>query len=110
MPEYLVPGVFVEELSLLPPSVAEVDTALPAFIGYTARATQVQTDDLHNVPRRIRSLAEFESCYGTRSISASCSRRPSPSAPACRIALPFSIWTRTIAMLPACVETSATPT
>src|SRR5574343_1402061 len=64
MPEYLVPGVFVEELSLLPPSVAEVDTALPAFIGYTARAAQLQADDLHNVPCRIRSLAEFESRYG----------------------------------------------
>lgn len=64
MPEYLVPGVFVEELSLLPPSVAEVDSALPAFIGYTAQAVQFQANDLNNVPRRIRSLAEFESCYG----------------------------------------------
>lgn len=64
MPEYLMPGVFVEELSLLPPSVAEVETALPAFIGYTAQAVQGKADDLHNVSHRIRSLAEFEACYG----------------------------------------------
>lgn len=64
MPEYLVPGVFVEELSLLPPSVAEVETALPAFVGYTAQATLNKPGDLLNVPHRIGSLAEFEACYG----------------------------------------------
>lgn len=35
MATYLSPGVYVEELALLPPSVAEVATAIPAFIGYT---------------------------------------------------------------------------
>lgn len=65
MPEYRVPGVFVEELSPLPPSVADVETALPAFIGYTEKASLSQPGDLHNVPRRIRSLVEFEACYGT---------------------------------------------
>ncbi len=29
------PGVYVEEMSLLPPSVAQVATAIPAFLGYT---------------------------------------------------------------------------
>ena len=32
---YKTPGVFVEEIPKLPPSVAQVETALPAFIGYT---------------------------------------------------------------------------
>ncbi|MCB9230933.1 MAG: phage tail sheath family protein [Bacteroidia bacterium] len=32
---YKTPGVYVEEISKLPPSVAEVSTAIPAFIGYT---------------------------------------------------------------------------
>ena len=35
MPVYKTPGVYVEEISTLPPSVAEVATAVPAFIGYT---------------------------------------------------------------------------
>ena len=34
MPTYKTPGVYVEEISILPPSVAEVATAIPAFIGY----------------------------------------------------------------------------
>ncbi len=29
------PGVYVQEISTLPPSVAEVSTAIPAFLGYT---------------------------------------------------------------------------
>jgi uncharacterized protein len=37
MPTYKTPGVYVEEISTLPPSVAEVATAIPAFIGTTAR-------------------------------------------------------------------------
>ncbi|HWN70707.1 MAG TPA: phage tail sheath C-terminal domain-containing protein [Haliangium sp.] len=36
MPTYKTPGVYVEEISTLPPSVAEVATAIPAFIGTTA--------------------------------------------------------------------------
>lgn len=64
MPEYRVPGVFVEELSPMPPSVAEVATGLPAFVGYTEKAGLSRQGDLHNVPHRIRSLAEFEACYG----------------------------------------------
>jgi len=35
---YKIPGVYVEEISLFPPSVAEVATAIPAFIGYTEKA------------------------------------------------------------------------
>ena len=35
---YLTPGVYVEEKSLLPPSVVGVATAIPAFIGYVVKA------------------------------------------------------------------------
>ena len=35
MANYEYPGVYVEEISTLPPSVAGVSTAIPAFIGYT---------------------------------------------------------------------------
>src|SRR5260370_26858080 len=34
---YKSPGVCVEEISTLPPSVAEVSTAIPAFFGYTEK-------------------------------------------------------------------------
>src|SRR5574343_2091161 len=64
MAEYRVPGVFIEALAKLPPAVAEVETALPAFIGYTAQATLSRSGDLLGVPHRIRSLVEFEACYG----------------------------------------------
>jgi phage tail sheath protein FI len=66
MPEYLVPGVFVEELAQLPPAVAEVDSALPAFVGYTAQAKRSKTGDLRRVAQRIRSLAEFEAFTARR--------------------------------------------
>ncbi len=61
----LRPGVYIEELSLLPPSVAQVETAIPAFIGYTVQAEDKVADDLHLVPKRIKSLAEYEGFYGT---------------------------------------------
>jgi len=64
MPTYNTPGVYIEEISVFPPSVAEVETAIPAFVGYTANTTQLTTGDLANVPRRIKSLLEFESLYG----------------------------------------------
>jgi phage tail sheath protein FI len=56
----LTPGVFVEEKSLLPPSVVGVATAVPAFIGYVVKA-------LPTVPQvvEITSLREFEDLFGT---------------------------------------------
>ena len=38
MANYKTPGVYVEEISTLPPSVGQVPTAVPAFVGYTAKA------------------------------------------------------------------------
>ena len=60
---YKTPGVYIEEISVLPPSVAEVETAIPAFIGYTERAEE-KGDDLTNKPRRIKSLVEYELYFG----------------------------------------------
>lgn len=64
MPTYRTPDVYVEEISVFPPSVAEVETAIPAFIGYTARATRIVDGDLVNVPTRIKSLLEYETLFG----------------------------------------------
>jgi uncharacterized protein len=62
---YKTPGVYVEEIVKFPPSVAEVETAIPAFVGYTEKAKRFIEDDLHNLPMRIKSLLEFEQYYGT---------------------------------------------
>ncbi len=62
---YKTPGVFVEEIPKLPPSVAQVETALPAFVGYTNKADEIAPGDLINKPKRIGSLVEFEQFYGT---------------------------------------------
>ena len=51
---YKTPGVYVEEISKLPPSVAEVETAIPAFIGYTEQDTYNGLT-LVNKPTRIKS-------------------------------------------------------
>lgn len=60
---YKTPGVYVEEISLFPPSVAQVDTAVPVFIGYTEFAT-LNGQSLTNVPTEITSLKEYNAAYG----------------------------------------------
>lgn len=64
MPEYQTPGVYIEEIPKLPPSIASVETAIPAFIGYTEKAQWKAADDLLNKPWRISSLLEFEQYFG----------------------------------------------
>jgi len=61
---YKTPGVYVEEIPKFPPSIAQVETAIPAFIGYTEKADNISPGDLNNVPTRIGSLVEFESLFG----------------------------------------------
>ena len=58
---YSTPGVYVEEESLLPPSIAAVSTAIPAFIGYTEK---MGSDSVEPEPIRISSLLEYESAFG----------------------------------------------
>lgn len=62
--EYKTPGVYIEEISKLPPSIAAVETAIPAFIGYTQKAQKLQVGDLVYTPTRISSLVEFEYYFG----------------------------------------------
>jgi Phage tail sheath protein FI len=59
------PGVYIEEISKLPSSVAQVETAIPAFIGYTEKATRLDGNDLIFVPTRIKSLQDYETFFGT---------------------------------------------
>ncbi len=60
---YKTPGVYVEEISKFPPSVAAVSTAIPAFIGYTEKALK-DGETLTNRPTRISSLLEYEQFFG----------------------------------------------
>ena len=61
---YKTPGVFVEEITTLAPSVVAVETAIPVFIGYTERAADADGNDLRFVPTRIKSQLEFQLFYG----------------------------------------------
>jgi len=59
------PGVYIDEVPKFPPSVAQVETAIPAFIGYT-RNILLNGDTLVNRPVRIKSLVEYETIFGAR--------------------------------------------
>ena len=61
---YKTPGVYVEEVSLFPPSVAQVETAIPAFIGYTEKAQETLVNDLLRKATRITSMRQYEFLYG----------------------------------------------
>jgi uncharacterized protein len=61
MPVYKTPGVYVEEISTLPPSVAEVATAVPAFIGYTELGP---ADTAEPKVVRVSTLLEFKTIFG----------------------------------------------
>jgi len=54
---YKTPGVYIEEIAKFPPSVAQVETAIPAFIGYTTQGPK-------NEPTRISSMLEYETLFG----------------------------------------------
>ncbi len=55
---YKTPGVYIEEVSTLPASVAQVETAIPAFIGYTEKApASMQAIE-------VNSIREYEELFG----------------------------------------------
>jgi phage tail sheath protein FI len=57
MAQYKTPGVYVEEKSMLPPSVAGVATAVPAFIGFTQKKSSRSIQP-------ITSLLEYQTIFG----------------------------------------------
>ena len=58
------PGVYVEEISTFSPSVVPVETAIPAFIGYTEKHVTPPSGDNIMAPKRIKSLKEYEEIFG----------------------------------------------
>ncbi len=77
---YLTPGVYVTEVSTLPPSIVQVATAIPAFIGYVEKALDdngnpvkvgIESKDAQGVSngksivtRRIGSMLEYQQYFG----------------------------------------------
>ncbi|MEZ5040916.1 MAG: phage tail sheath subtilisin-like domain-containing protein [Saprospiraceae bacterium] len=60
---YNTPGVYIEENSAFPNSVVPVNTAVPAFIGYTEKAIQ-DKKSIKNIPTRISSYGEYLMYFG----------------------------------------------
>ncbi len=52
MPEYLSPGVYMEEIDLWPKPIEGVGTAMPAFVGFTEKA------DVKRMVRDIQACAK----------------------------------------------------
>lgn len=59
---FKTPGVYIKEIPSFPPSIAEVETAIPAFIGYTEQA--IYNGKPITEPVRITSLLEYETLFG----------------------------------------------
>jgi phage tail sheath protein FI len=60
---YKTPGVYIEELDAFPGSIIAVETAVPAFIGYTAKALR-KGKPLVGIPVKISSFNEYTNLFG----------------------------------------------
>ncbi|TDQ16336.1 hypothetical protein DFQ04_2453 [Algoriphagus boseongensis] len=60
---YKTPDVYVEEISSFPPSIAQVETAIPAFVGYTEKAEK-NGRSLLNQPTKVHSILDFRDNFG----------------------------------------------
>ena len=58
MPEYLPPGVYIEETSYRSKAIAGVGTSVAGFVGPTRRRPKDGT------PKPLASFADFERAYG----------------------------------------------
>ncbi len=56
MSDYRGPGVYIEEIPSPPPSVEPVETAIPAFIGFTEKGP--------TEPTRLGSMSEYRQSFG----------------------------------------------
>lgn len=68
---YKTPGVYIEEISKLPASIAAVETAIPAFIGRTEFAKDENGNDVLPAaptklptPIRITSFLDYQKYFG----------------------------------------------
>ncbi len=63
-PKKNYPGVYIQEINSIPISIAQVETAIPAFLGYTEKAGSSVSGNLLFVPQKISSLTEYERLFG----------------------------------------------
>lgn len=61
--QYKTPGVYVQEIAKLPASIAQVDTAVPIFIGYTQISNR-DGEELSFVPTRITAMEQYVQWFG----------------------------------------------
>lgn len=64
MPEYLAPGVYVEETSFRAKSIEGVGTSTTAFVGPTRKGPFRPDSDTQEVPELLTSFGDFERIYG----------------------------------------------
>jgi len=64
MPEYLAPGVYVEETSFRAKSIEGVGTSTTAFVGPARKGPFRATTDAQEVPEMLTSFGDFERIYG----------------------------------------------
>lgn len=64
MPEYVAPGVYVEETSLRAKSIEGVDTSTTAFVGPTRKGPCRVKTGAPEVPELLTSFGDFERIYG----------------------------------------------
>ena len=71
MPEYLSPGVYVEEVDRGPKPIEGVGTAMAAFVGFTEKAElereidgEIITQNLLNRPQLITNWSQYIQSYG----------------------------------------------
>jgi phage tail sheath protein FI len=64
MPEYLAPGVYVEETSFRAKSIEGVGTSTTAFVGPTRKGPFRADDDSPETPELLTSYGDFERIYG----------------------------------------------
>jgi phage tail sheath protein FI len=71
MPEYLSPGVYVEEVDRGPKPIEGVGTAMAAFVGFTEKAEIAReidgewiTENLLNKPQLVTNWSQFVERYG----------------------------------------------
>lgn len=71
MPEYLSPGVYVEEVDRGPKPIEGVGTAMAAFVGFTEKAEYVReidgqkvVENLINRPQLVTSWSQFRERFG----------------------------------------------
>lgn len=71
MPEYLSPGVYVEEVDRGPKPIEGVGTAMAAFVGFSEKAQMARqidgeliTEDLINKPQLVTSWSQYVERFG----------------------------------------------